>query len=106
MPNTPCGADSGARASADVLTIAPGDVVTAQDDEIGTLDRERAHRLRDIVVGDQAAAVHVGDEANAETRERGRQSDDTDSGARHFKLMALVEKSVSTAAGDDADAAG
>src|SRR5437762_80070 len=39
-------------------------------------------------------------------RVRARQSDDTDSGARHFKLMALVEKPVPTAAGDDADAAG
>src|SRR5438094_877814 len=75
------------------------------DSRIGTLDRERAHRLRDIVVGDQAAAVHVGDEADAETRERGRQSGDPDSGARHFELVALVEESVSTAAGDDADAA-
>jgi len=61
--------------------------------------------MRHIVVGDQAAAMHVGDETDAETGERGWQSDNRDSGTRHFKLVALVEESVAAAAGDDPDAA-
>ena len=55
MPKTPCGAASGASASADgldVVAIAPGDVVAAEDDEIGRSAHQRRHRVGDVVVRD------------------------------------------------------
>jgi hypothetical protein len=64
MPNTPCGAASGASA------IAVGDVVAAEHDQIRLLSHQRGHGAADVVLRHELAAMDVGDEADPQPGER------------------------------------
>ena len=72
MPNTPCGAESGARASADrrdVTAILQRHVVAAEHDEVGPLAHQRGDGVRDVFVRDPETAMHVGDETDPQSGE-------------------------------------
>ena len=63
--------------------IAPGDVVAAEDDEVGLLAPSAlATAARDVLVRDPAAAVDVGEQADAQSGERRRQAGDRQRRAR------------------------
>ena len=59
---------------ADEPTVAPGDVVAAEHDQVGPRGHRQGHGASDIVGAHPAASVHVGDESDAEAREFRRQS--------------------------------
>ena len=63
-----------------------------------------ATACRDVVVRHPAAAVDVGEQADAHAVERGGQARDADRLPRHHQLMALVEISVRARPGGGADA--
>jgi hypothetical protein len=90
------GREGGERLSGrhDVLTIAPGHVVAAEHDEIRPFVHQGRDRARDVVVRHEAAAMHVGDQANAQSRQRRRQAVHRDILSRDFERMPAVDVAV------------
>ena len=70
------------------------------------LDFEPRDGVRDILVRDQAAAVHVGDQAETKARQRRRQFDNGDRRVRQLQLVAFVEVPVRGGAAQRANARG
>ena len=94
MAWTPCGADSPASASA------------AEDDEIGMLAHEQGDGARDVFVGDEPAAMDVGDQADAQPAERRGQTGDRHVLSRDRELVPPVQIPVRTRSRHRADASG
>ena len=73
-----------------VVPIAPGHVIAAKNDQVGTLGHQHRHRRRDQFMRDRLAAMDVREQANAQSAERLRQSGDREGRARQLQLMAFV----------------
>ena len=72
----------------------------------GFVDSASSTARVDILRGDDAAVVNVGEERDAQTVERGRQSGHRQRRFRHADTMALVCHTVGDGAGEPTDAGG
>ena len=95
----PTAARAPSAAGADVLPVAPRDVVAAEDDQIRPFGHDRRHRVADIVVRHPAAAMDVGQQPDAQAGQRRRKAGDADRLPASPQLMAGVEKTVRARSG-------
>ena len=78
----------------DEPAIPPGDVVAAEDHQVGRFGHDQAHRAIDHLVRNRLAAMQIGQESDAQSGERVRQARDGQRLARQLDVIALVEVPV------------
>ena len=92
---------SGRRHEVAGASPSPGDVIAAEDDQVRILREQRLHGRVSHLVRHRVASMEIRQEANAQTRERGRQAAHLDRLACHGEVATLIHIAMVGRAGDD-----